>query len=44
MADQETRYPLPGINAKARITTLDDHRWQIVRRQKIGERTVEARD
>ncbi|RVT93627.1 hypothetical protein [Sphingomonas crocodyli] len=44
MADQEDRYPLPDINKKVRITTLDDHRWQIVRRQKIGDRTVEARE
>jgi len=44
MADEDNRFPLPGINEKARFTAFDDHKWQIVRRQKIGEREVEARE
>jgi len=44
MADADPRYPLPGINEKARFTQLEDHKWQIVRRQKIGDRVVEARE
>jgi hypothetical protein len=41
---EEPQYPLPGINEKARFTELADHEWQIVRRQKIGDREVQARE
>jgi len=40
----ETKYPLPDINKNARFVELDDLKWQIVRRQKIGGRVVEARE
>jgi hypothetical protein len=40
----ETKYPLPDINKKARFTELKDLKWQVVRRQKIGDRVVEARE
>ena len=44
MARENTQYPLPGINEKARFTELKDHKWQIVRRQSIAGHEVEARE
>ena len=44
MTRENTQYPLPGINEKARFTELKDHKWQIVRRQSIAGREVEARE